>query len=236
VLKYAEPPEARKPVRNWRLYVFKGKEQVGASLSPLTSASSVRDDLYADLKNTISMRRTLPRAPAVVLPLRAGPHRASASPSRSLLLDCAVLTPCRLHLQVADIPVDHPSASKQHAVLQFRQVTERNEFGDTKSLTKCVPLALALARSLRLGSLTLELDEQAFPHRPRQRQRHDGQRCGGPGVALLRAAQWRRCVAPFLAVSRRLLDAGRADSCLLSERAVLKFAFSSREYVLLVEQ
>lgn len=29
VLKYAEPPEARKPVRNWRLYVFKGKEQVG---------------------------------------------------------------------------------------------------------------------------------------------------------------------------------------------------------------
>lgn len=30
MLKYAEPPEARKPVRNWRLYVFKGKEQVGA--------------------------------------------------------------------------------------------------------------------------------------------------------------------------------------------------------------
>ncbi|KAK0549818.1 hypothetical protein OC846_000285 [Tilletia horrida] len=29
-----------------------------------------------------------------------------------------------------DIPIDHPSASKQHAVIQFRQVTERNEFGD----------------------------------------------------------------------------------------------------------
>lgn len=29
VLKYNEPPEARKPVRSWRLYVFKGKEQVG---------------------------------------------------------------------------------------------------------------------------------------------------------------------------------------------------------------
>ena len=42
--------------------------------------------------------------------------------------------------QVADIPVDHPSTSKQHAVLQFRQVTERNEFGDTKSLTKYAPL------------------------------------------------------------------------------------------------
>jgi smad nuclear-interacting protein 1 len=32
VLKYNEPPEARKPVLGWRLYVFKGKEQVGMSL------------------------------------------------------------------------------------------------------------------------------------------------------------------------------------------------------------
>lgn len=31
VLKYNEPPEARKPTHNWRLYVFKGKEQVGES-------------------------------------------------------------------------------------------------------------------------------------------------------------------------------------------------------------
>ena len=29
VLKYNEPPEARKPVLGWRLYVFKGAEQVG---------------------------------------------------------------------------------------------------------------------------------------------------------------------------------------------------------------
>jgi hypothetical protein len=29
VLKYNEPPEARKPVLGWRLYVFKGTEQVG---------------------------------------------------------------------------------------------------------------------------------------------------------------------------------------------------------------
>lgn len=43
--------------------------------------------------------------------------------------------------QVADIPIDHPSTSKQHAVLQFRQVVEKNEFGDTKSLTKCVAFA-----------------------------------------------------------------------------------------------
>ena len=30
VLKYHEPPEARKPSSGWRLYVFKGAEQVGA--------------------------------------------------------------------------------------------------------------------------------------------------------------------------------------------------------------
>lgn len=29
VLKYNEPPEARKPLVGWRLYVFKGKEQTG---------------------------------------------------------------------------------------------------------------------------------------------------------------------------------------------------------------
>ena len=28
-----EPPEARKPAGGWRLYVFKGKEQVGECLS-----------------------------------------------------------------------------------------------------------------------------------------------------------------------------------------------------------
>lgn len=33
VLKYNEPPEARKPVVGWRLYVFKGDEQQGAPTS-----------------------------------------------------------------------------------------------------------------------------------------------------------------------------------------------------------
>lgn len=32
-LKYNEPPEARKPTKNWRLYVFKGKDQVGEYLA-----------------------------------------------------------------------------------------------------------------------------------------------------------------------------------------------------------
>jgi hypothetical protein len=31
--------------------------------------------------------------------------------------------------QVVDIPLDHPSCSKQHAVIQFRQVPIEDEFG-----------------------------------------------------------------------------------------------------------
>ena len=71
-----------------------------------------------------------------------GRDRIVRRPPSSSLVEAALLTSSSL--QVADIPVDHPSASKQHAVLQFRQVTERNEFGDTKSLTKCA-LSLSLS-------------------------------------------------------------------------------------------
>ncbi|GAA5870712.1 hypothetical protein JCM8547_005036 [Rhodosporidiobolus lusitaniae] len=130
VLKYAEPPEARKPVRNWRLYVFKGKEQV---------------ELFHV-------------------------HRQSAY----------LFGRDRI---VADIPVDHPSTSKQHAVLQFRQVTERNEFGDSKSLTKPFIIDLDSANG------TLVNDEQV--------------------------------------PASRFYELRSGD--------VLKFAFSTREYVLLVE-
>ncbi|BGP20248.1 hypothetical protein JCM10213v2_008385 [Rhodosporidiobolus nylandii] len=130
VLKYSEPAEARKPVRNWRLYVFKGKEQV---------------ELFHV-------------------------HRQS----------CYLVGRDRI---VADIPIDHPSTSKQHAVLQFRQVTERNEFGDVKSLTKPFILDLDSANG------TMVNDEQ-IP-------------------------------------ASRYYELRSGD--------VLKFAFSTREYVLLVE-
>ncbi|TFK40667.1 SMAD/FHA domain-containing protein [Crucibulum laeve] len=83
VLKYNEPPEARKPVLGWRLYVFKGSEQV-------------------ELLHI---------------------HRQSAY----------LIGRDRL---VADIPIEHPSCSKQHAVIQYRYVQEKNEFGDTKGVVK----------------------------------------------------------------------------------------------------
>lgn len=33
-------------------------------------------------------------------------------------------------LTIADLPAEHPSISKQHAVIQFRYTEKRNEFGD----------------------------------------------------------------------------------------------------------
>ncbi|KAG8998250.1 hypothetical protein FRB90_012345 [Tulasnella sp. 427] len=83
VLKYNEPPEARKPTQNWRLYVFKGKEDLGLL------------------------------------------HIAKQS--------CYLVG--RDHL-VADIPIDHPSCSKQHAAIQFRQVQEKDEWGAAKAVVK----------------------------------------------------------------------------------------------------
>ncbi|KAJ3982898.1 SMAD/FHA domain-containing protein [Lentinula detonsa] len=83
VLKYNEPPEARKPLLGWRLYVFKGDEQV--------------DLLHIQRQSAYLIGRD------------------------------------RL---VADIPIEHPSCSKQHAVIQYRLVQEKDEFGGSKGVVK----------------------------------------------------------------------------------------------------
>ncbi|KAJ5950759.1 uncharacterized protein N7479_009172 [Penicillium vulpinum] len=79
VLKYHEPPEARKPPSKepWRMYVFKGP----------------------DLLETVELAER----------------------------SCWLVGRERM---VVDFPLDHPSCSKQHAVLQFRFVEKRNEYGD----------------------------------------------------------------------------------------------------------
>ncbi|CAG8057073.1 unnamed protein product [Penicillium nalgiovense] len=79
VLKYHEPPEARKPPPKeaWRMYVFKGQ----------------------DLLETVELSER----------------------------SCWLVGRERM---VVDFPLDHPSCSKQHAVLQFRFVEKRNEYGD----------------------------------------------------------------------------------------------------------
>ncbi|KAI2603499.1 SMAD/FHA domain-containing protein [Hypoxylon fragiforme] len=79
VLKYHEPPEARKasPKDQWKLFVFKGE----------------------DIIDTVPLG------------------------GRSCWL-------VGRELAVVDLPAEHPSISKQHAVIQFRYIEKRNEYGD----------------------------------------------------------------------------------------------------------
>ncbi|KAF9136149.1 hypothetical protein BGX30_011354 [Mortierella sp. GBA39] len=83
VLKYNEPPEARKPAQKWRLYVFKGDKEI--------------DLLHIHRQSAFLFGRDR---------------------------------------NVVDVPIEHPSCSKQHAVLQFRQIVETDALGQTKRTTK----------------------------------------------------------------------------------------------------
>lgn len=130
VLKYAEPLEARKPKRRWRLYPFKGEEALKT--------------LYI--------------------------HRQS----------CYLVGRDR---KICDLPVDHPSCSKQHAVLQYRLVPFERDDGSS-------------GKRVRLYIIDLESANGTY-------------------------------------VNNKRIDAKKYME--LMERDVIKFGFSSREYVLLHE-
>jgi smad nuclear-interacting protein 1 len=106
VLKYHEPPEARKPPSKepWRIYVFKDK----------------------DLLDTIYIY------------------------SRSAWL-------FGRDEKVTDYLLDHPSASKQHAVIQFRHRTSANEFGDKTSKVKPYLIDLESANGTKLNGKKIEV-------------------------------------------------------------------------------
>ncbi|WRT70268.1 uncharacterized protein IL334_007263 [Kwoniella shivajii] len=82
-VKYNEPAEARKPTQNWRLYVFKGSEQVDL-------IHIYRQSCYLIGRDTV----------------------------------------------ITDIPIAHPSCSKQHAAIQYRQISEKSEYGDVTTSVK----------------------------------------------------------------------------------------------------
>ncbi|KAK0268219.1 hypothetical protein LTS00_017614 [Friedmanniomyces endolithicus] len=100
VLKYHEPPEARKPSskEQWRMYVFKQKE----------------------LLETIYLHE------------------------RSVWL-------CGRDKKVTDLFLEHPSISKQHAVIQFRYITSTNEYGDKSSKVKPYLIDLDSANGTKLN-------------------------------------------------------------------------------------
>lgn len=130
VIKYAEPPEARKPKRRWRLYPFKGEQAL----------------------------------PTLHI------HRQS----------CFLIGRDR---KICDIPVDHPSCSKQHAALQYRLVRYEREDG-------------TVGKRIRPYVIDLESANGTF-------------------------------------VNNQQIEAKKYVELL--EKDVVKFGFSSREYVLLHE-
>ncbi|KAK8137876.1 hypothetical protein PG984_001256 [Apiospora sp. TS-2023a] len=101
VLKYHEPPEARKPSPKdvWKLFVFKG----------------------ADIIDTIELS-----------------HRSCWLVGRELA--------------VVDMIAEHPSISKQHAVIQFRYQEKRNEYGDKIGKVKPYLLDLESANGTMLNA------------------------------------------------------------------------------------
>lgn len=105
VLKYHEPPEARKPPssQQWRFFVFKGKDTIDTiHLFARSCWLFGRDD------------------------------------------------------KVADYWVQHPSASKQHAVVQFRYITKTNEFGERKGSVKPYLIDLDSANGTKLNGKRVE--------------------------------------------------------------------------------
>ncbi|KAJ1325829.1 smad nuclear-interacting protein 1 [Microdochium nivale] len=101
VLKYHEPPEARKPSPKdvWKLFVFKGDDIIDTV--PLSQRSCW----------------LIGRESAVV-----------------------------------DMIAEHPSISKQHAVIQFRYLEKRNEFGDKIGKVKPYLIDLDSANGTMLNS------------------------------------------------------------------------------------
>lgn len=100
VLKYHEPPEARKPSAKdqWKLFVFKG--------------SDIIDTVDLSVRSCWLVGR---------------------------------------ELSVVDLAAEHPSISKQHAVIQFRYIEKRNEFGDKIGKVKPYLIDLESANGTKLN-------------------------------------------------------------------------------------
>jgi smad nuclear-interacting protein 1 len=100
VLKYHEPPEARKPPssQQWRIYVFKGKQLL--------------DTIYLHNRSAWLLGRDE---------------------------------------KVTDYYIEHPSASKQHAVIQFRYISKMDEFGTKTGKVKPYLIDLDSANGTQLN-------------------------------------------------------------------------------------
>lgn len=105
VLKYHEPPEARKPPAKepWRLYVFKDK--------------AVDDTIHLHQRSVWLVGRDK---------------------------------------LVTDLLLEHPSISKQHAVIQFRYTSSTDQYGDKTSRVKPYLIDLESANGTKLNGTKVD--------------------------------------------------------------------------------
>lgn len=103
VIKYAEPADARKPKRRWRLYPLKEEKALPT--------------LYVHRQSAYLMGRDR---------------------------------------KIVDIPLDHPSCSKQHAVLQYRLVSFQKEGGGEGRRVRPYLIDLESANGTFVNNVKLE--------------------------------------------------------------------------------
>jgi len=114
LLKFSEPPEARTPNTRWRFYVFK-KAPTAAAAAATTAADAT------------------------------GKHGEGGEGD---LLEVMHISKQSAYLfgreaKVADIPVHHPSLSKQHCVLQYRALVDKN-VNNVEQTLRCKPYLMDL--------------------------------------------------------------------------------------------
>lgn len=56
---------------------------------------------------------------------------------------------------MVDYPTEHPSCSKQHAVLQFRYTEKKNEWGERKGVVKPYMIDLESANGTKVNGETV---------------------------------------------------------------------------------
>ena len=105
--------------------------------------------------------------------------------------------------KVADIPLDHPSCSKQHSVLQYRLVLITRQDGTTANRVQLYVMDLNSANGTFVNNKKIESQKY---------------------IQLLEKVRQFSIIIPAI----------KLTACSLQD--VLKFGFSSREYVLLHDQ
>jgi hypothetical protein len=130
LLKYNEPPEARKPLVGWRLYVFEGDEQVGAFLPPLSPCLSITRPYLLitrsfDVLLVFPLRSTPYPSPKCV-PHGLRPLGNRHTPRTPVVLEAARRNPVYLAsfspaLMRAHCGANRPACSAEGRIRQFKR-------------------------------------------------------------------------------------------------------------------